>query len=132
MFCDMDVHEVKDPTDVFEVQGLRVGGMRGINYIYGGWSDELLPRDGMERARLVPNSIDILVTHAPPMNILDNVGTDHYGMSGLAHYVNRRMMDGSPLLVHAFGHIHERGSEVFTLERTRFSNAACGMNVIDL
>ena len=45
---------------------------------------------------------DVLVTHGPPMFVLDRVGKDHAGCEDLAN----RVLRVAPK-VHVFGHIHE-------------------------
>ncbi len=57
--------------------------------------------------RLIPDEIDILLTHSPPYGILDEVvGGENVGCEELRNALDRRR---PPL--HVFGHIHEqRGS----------------------
>jgi len=60
-----------------------------------------------EKWKLIPNDIDILVTHSPPYGVFDGIpledGTDfHAGSRALL----RKVMDVSPFF-HIFGHIHE-------------------------
>jgi Icc-related predicted phosphoesterase len=67
---------------------------------------------------LIPEDLDILVTHGPPRGVLDRVGREHVGCADLAEVVTARR----PRL-HVFGHIH---TGYGTAERngTLFVNAA--------
>jgi Icc-related predicted phosphoesterase len=49
----------------------------------------------------IPNDIDVLVTHGPPMGILDWVGRTHVGCEELRLAIHRAQPK-----VHVFGHIH--------------------------
>ena len=61
-----------------------------------------------ERWKLIPNDIDILITHSPPYGFLDEVDSQehctsyHVGSRGLL----KRVCEIRPQL-HVFGHIHE-------------------------
>lgn len=61
---------------------------------------------------LIPNDVDILVTHSPPYGIMDSIddpktcGNYHVGSPSLM----KRLKDIRPKL-HAFGHIHEKYGE---------------------
>jgi len=67
---------------------------------------------------LIPDGLDILVTHGPPEGTLDNNGHDHIGCRDLKDAVGR----AKPRL-HIFGHCHEdQGSAVRF--RTEFMNVS--------
>lgn len=66
----------------------------------------------------IPENTDILLTHTPPLGILDRVGGQHCGCSALAD----RVLTISPKF-HFFGHIHE-DSGILKQGRTTFSNGA--------
>jgi Icc-related predicted phosphoesterase len=133
-----DVHEIGiDPKPVFEIGGLRFGGMRGIPYMIGEWSDELHDAEWDWRVEHLPDDLDVLVTHTPPHGILDSGGS-HYGCRAIRRYVDRRMDEtayrgGKPLRAHLFGHVHERhGFHRFGDRGTIFSNAATTVKELDL
>jgi Icc-related predicted phosphoesterase len=67
---------------------------------------------------LIPTGTDVLITHGPPMGILDVVRGDHVGCQDLFD----RIQLIQPA-VHAFGHIHE-GSGVHEKDGTTFVNAS--------
>lgn len=57
-----------------------------------------------EKWELIPNDIDILVTHSPPFGILDeNNEGEHCGSKSLLD----RILNLPELKLHVFGHIHE-------------------------
>lgn len=105
------VFEFERADQVFDLQGLRVGGFRGVSQIAGDWSDEMSHEELSRQVDLVPNDIDILLTHAPPHGLLDKVGSygrgPNVGIKALVSYLNRQAYEGGPLRLHCFGHIHE-------------------------
>jgi predicted phosphodiesterase len=79
-----------------------------------------LPR-GVPLARkwnLIPERTDVLITHGPPMGILDTVNNENLGCADLRD----RVQHVRPKL-HAFGHIHE-GSGIEVLDGITFVNAS--------
>jgi Icc-related predicted phosphoesterase len=73
---------------------------------------------------LIPDDIDILVTHSPPNGILDVVrrkGRDELtGSISLRNHVMGRIKPR----IHCFGHIHEWGGQVVDTSATKFVNAS--------
>jgi Icc-related predicted phosphoesterase len=68
---------------------------------------------------LIPEKLDILITHGPPLNILDKVANGaNEGCENLLKKVN----EVNPR-VHVFGHIHE-GYGSSEISGTRFFNAS--------
>jgi Icc-related predicted phosphoesterase len=82
-----------------------------------------------EKWAQIPDNTDVLVTHGPPMGILDTVqryngqiaewGVEHVGCSDLYN----RVLELKQLKLHVFGHIHG-GYGTFKLNNTRFVNAS--------
>ena len=111
-------------VDYLEDSEVSIDGLR----IYGSpWQPEFcdwafnLPRGDALRSKwnLIPDGIDILVTHGPPMGVLDmNMEGEHVGCQDLRKAVNRV----KPRL-HIFGHIHCGHGQV-TWDGTHFINAA--------
>lgn len=61
-----------------------------------------------DKWELIPEDVDILVTHSPPYGILDFNGREHCGSSSLRNYtLNGNKFNKKKL--HVFGHIHENG-----------------------
>ncbi|MDB5012109.1 MAG: metallophosphoesterase [Daejeonella sp.] len=69
--------------------------------------------------KLIPKNTDVLITHGPPMGILDQVNVSRsVGCEDLLKRINSIKPK-----VHVFGHIHEAyGSE--NIEHTKFINAS--------
>ena len=69
----------------------------------------------------IPADTDVLLTHQPPLGILDEQDGINYG----DYTLYKRVMDVRPKY-HLFGHLHhtEKTQDVF--RRVRFSNAAGG------
>lgn len=69
---------------------------------------------------LIPDNLDVLITHAPPLGILDQIAPDeaHLGCEELFDAIERKRPS-----IHLFGHIHG-GAGTFENEHTRFVNAA--------
>lgn len=69
-----------------------------------------------EKWELIPRGVDILVTHTPPMGILDQDGPVAYGCSDLAATVTELKPR-----YHVFGHIHDCHGMI-TCGSTRYIN----------
>lgn len=129
LFADCNhVHEFLDNEVVVLDTGgchLRVTGHRGVPYIAGTWSDELLRADLTDRMRRMPPDVDIYLTHYPPSGVqLD----DGYGLDGMANWM---MYEREGKGLHCFGHIHEAGGFTFSAGGTLFSNGAKYWNLIE-
>ena len=98
-------------TDLVYLQdeGIEIEGMK----IYGSpWQPEFmnwafnLPRRSSElldKWRMIPQDIDLLITHGPPHGILDRT---KYGQHVGCELLRQRVDEIKPRL-HCFGHIHE-------------------------
>jgi len=67
----------------------------------------------------IPNDLDVLISHGPPMGILDWVGNQRVGCEELRIAVERT----KPRL-HVFGHIHSAGGQTRKIGNTQFYNAS--------
>jgi predicted phosphodiesterase len=77
-----------------------------------------------EKWALIPNSTDVLITHGPPFNILDEAprdfgSTEHCGCEELA----KRVFELPNLKAHFFGHIHYSHGQQ-EINGIKFVNAA--------
>ena len=94
---------------------------------FHGWAF-MYPRDTGELAAkyaMVPPGVDILISHSPPMNILDRsaMTNENVGCKALKALIEKRSAAGDPFAVNVFGHIHESfGTE--SSDHTLFINAA--------
>ena len=95
-------HYLQD--ELIEVAGIRIYGSPWQPWFMD-WAFNL-PRGGplREKWSLIPDGVDILVTHGPPMGILDRTEMgEHVGCEELAVAVRDRIRPR----YHIFGHIHE-------------------------
>jgi len=140
----LETHEFGLEFQVLDIQGLRIGGVRGIPRIREGgsalWCDEHTPERLREHVFDVKGfePVDILVTHGPPRGILDDC---NYNGEGLCPSKNSRCVGARAIneaikilkpKLHCFGHIHECGGKVIDVYGVLHSNASGGFNVIDL
>ena len=77
-----------------------------------------------EKWSLIPNDVDILITHSPPFGIFDkSIREEYCGSKSL-----RNMLLSSQrfpkLKLHIFGHIHEQGGKILDTALTKFVNAS--------
>lgn len=76
---------------------------------------------------MIPDDVDILITHGPPYGILDKVARDYGASVGdidLREALEKRIR---PRL-HVFGHIHENGGQQIVFKRPGFgteNNTVC-------
>jgi Icc-related predicted phosphoesterase len=103
------------------VQGLRIWGSPWQPW-FRDWAFNL-PRGQklQEKWERIPEGIDILVTHAPPMGTLDRTLTGE--AVGCEKLRDRLAAMAKPPRLHVFGHIHE-GRGILKTERTTFVNAS--------
>jgi Icc-related predicted phosphoesterase len=127
LFPDMHVIELGNPKNYTLINGLKIGGFRGIRRLGGRWMDEYYAGDLDDRARMMPKDLDIVLTHTPPRGHLDQTWNgEHPGCDYLAEYIGTYQ----PKLV-CCGHIHEAAG-MKELGGTLLSNAADTVNVINL
>ena len=103
-----------------EFEGLKIWGSPWTP-TYGCWYFMKNRGDEIKSAwDLIPDDIDILVTHGPPYGILDkNIDGEHCGCEELREAAFRL----SPKL-HVFGHIHECGGKTLNTVLTQYVNAS--------
>lgn len=116
-------HQITNATvlvnESIEVMGLRIWGSPTTIH-QGGAFAMSLAADRKALYESIPKNVDVLITHGPPLGILDAApGTStHVGCQELLEAVTQR----SPKL-HVFGHVHGAYGMVDT-EKTLFVNAA--------
>lgn len=106
--------------DMKEVSGFKIYGSPWTPYFLN-WAFNLQRGHRIrEKWNKIPRDTDILVTHGPPMGILDQVPDgEHVGCKDLKDIVRRI----KPKL-HVFGHIHHGGPNLVKTESTTFVNAS--------
>lgn len=92
-----------------EIDGLKIYGSPWQPRFYD-WAFNLMRGPEIaEKWKLIPNDIDILITHGPPHGILDEVprqwGIENTGCEELKSRVEAIAASGR-LKLHVFGHIH--------------------------
>jgi hypothetical protein len=70
--------------------------------------------------KLIPSDTDVLITHGPPMGVLDkSISGEHTGCDRLLYHVVERVKP----IYHIFGHIHESsGTFSFEIEKGKVVN----------
>lgn len=76
-----------------------------------------------EKWKLIPNDIDILITHSPPFGFFDKIKRDVNPFAGDINLRNHVMERIKPKL-HIFGHIHEWGGSQIDTNVTKFVNCS--------
>jgi len=95
-----------------ECEGLKIWGSPITPAFGSGWAFNRYAHEIGDHWKLIPNDIDILITHGPPYGILDKVahsyGRDpHVGCPKLLEKVQKIKPK-----VHLFGHIHEAYGQI--------------------
>jgi Icc-related predicted phosphoesterase len=104
--------------EMVEIDGFKIWGSPW-QLPYYDWAFNLPEEELEKKWELIPDDIDILLTHAPPYGIQDEgKGMDHAGSKSLL----KRVEEIKPKL-HVFGHIHV-GRGITETEDTIFANAA--------
>lgn len=109
------------PNKLVEVCGLTFAGFSNINFIAGEWMFET---HYPEMAEVVDKTLalmpDVLVTHAPPLGILDD---DNYGVRPLSMTVKYEP-EKVTFRYHFFGHCHDNGGKNEEVNGITFYNGA--------
>lgn len=70
---------------------------------------------------LIPDNTNVLITHGPPKNILDEIlNKDRVGCEDLA----KKILELKKLKLHCFGHLHLNGNTTVDVDGVKFVNAA--------
>jgi len=94
-----------------------------------------------EKWALIPDDIDILVTHSPPYGILDKINRDyslstediidelldnslHVGSTSLNYWMRNKWKFFGSSKISIFGHIHEHGGKTSSLNMIQFINCS--------
>lgn len=83
---------------------------------YGDWNYMCSEDELKAKYSLIPQKVDVLLTHTPPRNILDDYDGMNIGSKALAEAVVRKRPH-----IHIFGHVHEDGG-LFYNKATRTLN----------
>lgn len=103
-----------------EYNGLKIWGSPWTPTFYNWHFMKDRGDDIKKKWDLIPEDIDILITHGPPYGILDvNNRGEHCGCMDLREAIFRVKPK-----VHVFGHVHEQGGKTIDLCITKFINAS--------
>ncbi len=117
-------YEDKIPKNVIYLEdcGVLIDGLffYGTPYQkqYGDWAFNLRDEALKMHYNTLPEKIDILITHTPPLGILDAVGSERTG----TNYLYENIMRIKPK-INCFGHIHEQYGVCFE-NGVKFINAS--------
>lgn len=102
-----------------EIEGLNIWGSPIQPWFYDWAFNRARGADIQQHWDLIPVQTDLLITHGPPMGILDaTVRGEHVGCEGLMETIEKIKPQ-----VHVFGHIHEAYGRQ-QVEETTFINAS--------
>lgn len=110
--------DADDACDLIKVHAHPQTPARSFVYRANGFSAPLAEREALCAA--IADDTDVLLSHAPPCGVLDDVGDTLEGCAAL----RRRVLQFNPAL-HVFGHCHNHGGVcVRAAGGTTFVNAA--------
>lgn len=103
-----------------EIEGLKLYGTPVIPLL-ARWAFEEPPSERQKIFAQIPYDLDILISHVPPMGILDwnQIYEIEYGCPFMRSEVEKKKPK-----FHVFGHIHEQGGRRLTTEHTEFINCS--------
>lgn len=103
------------------VEGLKFYGSPWQKWYYD-WAFNLPEKSKIlkEKWDKIPNDTDVLITHSPPFQILDQ---DFKGESLGCELLQKRIFEIKPKL-HVFGHIHGSGGKRTKIGKTIFANVS--------
>ncbi len=100
-----------------EIDGLKFWGMPWTPPFMN-WAFMAADKQMKRYTDIIPDDIDVLITHGPPYGIMDKVGRNNVGCKNLLQTVKRVKPKA-----HIFGHIHE-GYGTLSMDGITFVNAA--------
>lgn len=81
--------------------------------------------DLAKKWELIPEDVDVLITHSPPFGILDSVSNYRTGkVDKLGSLSLKNMTDKMKNRIHVFGHVHEHGGKILDLGECKYVNAS--------
>lgn len=111
--------------DIYDIETDKTTSIFGTPWVpsFGNWAFNVMSNtDRMEEKRnLIPENIDILITHCPPIGILDTAGPPYNRPLLGCEMLYNRVMEVTPK-INVFGHIHGSYGYKF-INDTHFINA---------
>lgn len=111
-------------NESIEIEGFKIFGSPN-SLRYHDWAFNSSESDLFDIYDKIPADTDILVTHGPPLGVLDQTTKGSIGSSSLKDAVDQLKPK-----IHAFGHIHEDGGKTLTVAGTQFIN--CATKIINI
>lgn len=108
-----------------EFMGLKIWGSP-VQPWFHDWAFNRRGADIVKHWDMIPEDTDILITHGPPKNILDEVAPRFYGFNESPNVGCPYLLDRVNIInprIHLFGHIHE-GHGTYDGVKTKFVNAS--------
>lgn len=103
-----------------EIEGIKIYGTP-VQPIFGNWAFMKKEKSRRHYYSMIPNDLDILMTHCPPHNILDKcLSGDNVGCEILAKEIELKKPK-----YHIFGHIHEVAGSVEQGDTTYINCSLC-------
>lgn len=117
--CDAKIEGLPDDVHYLCNDGITIDGVKfyGIPMFLEDDLDGNFP----ELFGRIPEDTDVLLTHQPPLGILDEQDGINYG----DYYLHKSVMRVKPKY-HLFGHLHHAKKTFAVFHGVRFSNAAGG------
>ena len=130
LFCrENDIIYLEDEAITLKVKGKRKIRIYGTPHVpvFFNWAFNREEQDLYDIYTMVPENLDILITHGPPYGVLDEVNEDFKTRYCGCYQLRDAVADKKPKF-HVFGHIHE-GYGTKRLADTTFINACtCDRN----
>lgn len=118
-------------NESIEIEGLKIYGSPVTQPVFKDrlyWAWEEFDDQRQKTFDLIPDELDILVTHTPPFEILDYViGAGHVGCRFL-----KSILSNKKCKYHLFGHIHEHGGQSLAIGSIQYYNVACSKIAFEL
>lgn len=122
----------------FEYEGIKFYGTPYQPY-FCDWAFNVKNSEYLKEVyRMIPDDVDVLLTHCPPYGILDQThkysfdnltGEKHLGSIELSQVLNEKSQNNTMPKVVAFGHIHGDGGRKVKIDNTIYINASlCNEN----
>lgn len=112
-----NAHYLKD--ELLELEGLRIWGSPATPWFRGAAFNYHRGEEIAKIWSLIPDKLDILITHGPPHGILDRTW---FGLKVGCKDLQKKVEEIKPRL-HIFGHIHEQAGRKI-IDQTEYINAS--------
>lgn len=110
-----------------DIEGLKIWGSPVTPFFFAWAFNRQRGSEIREHWKLIPEGLDILITHGPPLGYLDDVpGGEHVGCADLLEFLQEILYEPPQVVI--FGHIHNGyGEEILEREdgtQVRLINAS--------